>query len=408
MEVSDMRTVFTCLAATGHFHPLVPIARAMANAGHDVAFATHDSIAPLVERAGFRQLKAGRGFMSPEIAPLMAEMIALDPSEHKAFAARRIFAEALAPSMAGDLLSLLERWPADLLVHDITELGGCVVAERLGVPHAAISVLATGLPPETRGWVAGPVGALRAAHGLPPDSELTMLDTHLTLQPFPEAFMDPSRPRLGRPPHFIRPTPFDRSGDEDVPAWLGALPARPTVYATLGTAFNSRVDLFAAFLAGLREEPLNLIVTVGRDQDPAQFGPQPPHVRIERYIPQTLVLSRCDLVLTHGGSGTVMAALTHGLPLVLIPISADQPENADRCATLGVGRVVGPADVTPEAVRGAVRAVLTDPAYRRNAERLRAEIDAMPRPEHAVRLLEQLASSYGLRRPLDAGSSRRD
>ncbi|MGH2351831.1 MAG: glycosyltransferase [Chloroflexota bacterium] len=147
---------------------------------------------------------------------------------------------------------------------------------------------------------------------------------------------------------------------------------------------------------------MNLILTVGRNQDPAQFGPQPAHVRIERYVPQTLLLPHCDLVLTHGGSGTVMAALIHGLPLVTVPISADQPENAARCAALGVGRVAAAADATAETIRHAVRTVLADPAYRRNAERLGDEISRLPGPDQAVPLLEQLA---GERRLLPAAKA---
>jgi UDP:flavonoid glycosyltransferase YjiC (YdhE family) len=52
---------------------------------------------------------------------------------------------------------------------------------------------------------------------------------------------------------------------------------------------------------------VNLLLTVGRNQDPAAFGPQPGHVRIERYVPQSLVFPSCDLVVTHGGDDTVMA-----------------------------------------------------------------------------------------------------
>ena len=118
---------------------------------------------------------------------------------------------------------------------------------------------------------------------------------------------------------------------------------------------------------------------------------QPAHVHIERYIPQTLLFGRCTLVITHGGSGTAMAALAHGLPLVIVPIAADQPENAERCAALGLGRVVPLVALTPERAREAVLGVLADPAHRQAAERLRAEMAALPGLEHAVDLLERLA-----------------
>jgi MGT family glycosyltransferase len=388
-----MRVLFTCVAATGHFHPLVPFARALVEAGHEVAFATHAALAPLVERAGFQHLPAGPSPASPQAAAVLAGMSTLSAAEQKVFAARRLFVEILAPAMADDLLAVLAAWPADLLVRDNSEIAACVVAERLGLPHAAVSVVATGIDATVRAAIAAPVAALRAAHGLPPDPALAMLSRYLDLHPFPPSFLDPALGRLAAATYFVRPAPFDRSGDEAPPAWVDALPPRPTVYATLGTTFNGRADLFSAFLAGLRDEPLNLIVTVGRDQDPAQFGPQPPNVRIERYIPQTLLLPRCDLVLTHGGSGTVMAALVHGLPLVLVPIAADQPDNAARCAALGVGRVVEAARATPRAIRDAVRAVLADRDYYRSAGRLRGEILRLPETDQAVPLLEQLAGA---------------
>lgn len=82
-----------------------------------------------------------------------------------------------------------------------------------------------------------------------------------------------------------------------MPEWLTRLDSAPTVYATLGTIYNMESgDIFQRVLAGLRSLPLNLIVTVGRDIDPAEFGPQPANVHIERYA-QALLLPYCDLGL---------------------------------------------------------------------------------------------------------------
>ncbi len=96
-------------------------------------------------------------------------------------------------------------------------------------------------------------------------------------------------------------------------------------------------------------------------------------------------------MVTHAGFSTVTAALSHGLPMVPIPIDANQPLNAQRCAALGVGEVIASGERTPEAIRNAARRVLGDPSYRRKAERIRDEMAALPGPEHAVRLLERLA-----------------
>jgi UDP:flavonoid glycosyltransferase YjiC (YdhE family) len=105
------------------------------------------------------------------------------------------------------------------------------------------------------------------------------------------------------------------------------------------------------------------------------------------------VLPHCDLVISHGGSGSVMGALAHGLPSLLMPLGADQPYNARRCVALGIAREVEPATVTPEQVRVAVAGVLADLRYRRAAERIQDEINALPGPEQMVPLLERLALS---------------
>jgi MGT family glycosyltransferase len=169
------------------------------------------------------------------------------------------------------------------------------------------------------------------------------------------------------------------------------LSANPLVYFTLGTVFNMESgDLFDRVLAGLREMPISLVVTVGQDIDPQELGPQPPNVRIERYIPQETLLPHCSAVISHAGAGSVMGALTCGLPSVLIPMGADQPLNAARCQALGAARMLDAVAATPTDVRDALSAVLVDGSYRTAAMRLQNEIAALPGPTYALALLEQL------------------
>ena len=121
-------------------------------------------------------------------------------------------------------------------------------------------------------------------------------------------------------------------------------PGRPRVYVTLGTIFNKTSgDLFERLLAGLADLDADVVVTVGRDLDPAAFGATPGHVRVERFVPQDEVLATTDLVVSHGGSGSLMAALAHGLPSVLLPLGADQPHNALRARELGVATTLDAA-----------------------------------------------------------------
>src|SRR5262249_19868750 len=128
-----------------------------------------------------------------------------------------------------------------------------------------------------------------------------------------------------------------------------------------------------------------------RGIDPGELGPQPDNVRVEEHVPQWELLPTCDLVVSHGGSGSLLGALAHGLPMVLIPLGADQIPNAARAAEPGLARVLDAVEATSADVRDAAASVLADPAYRRAAERLREELAVLPGPEHAVALIERLA-----------------
>jgi UDP:flavonoid glycosyltransferase YjiC (YdhE family) len=281
----------------------------------------------------------------------------LDPErEQREF---RGFAGRLARERADEVQALCGEWRPDIVVCDETDFGAMLVAERLGLAYASVFTTAPGFIPSE----------LRAA-----------LRAHLVLSPFPPSLRDPG------PAHCFRTLAgaVERAGGP------------PTVYFTLGTVFNLESgDLFARVLAGLADLEVDVVATVGRQIDPEELGPQPERIRVERYLTHSAVLPRCDAVVSHGGSGTVLGALAHGLPSVLLPMGADQPWNAARCEELGVALVLDAVRATPDDVREAVSTVLEDSSYRTAAERLRDEIRALPGPEHALALLERLLEADG-------------
>jgi UDP:flavonoid glycosyltransferase YjiC (YdhE family) len=107
-------------------------------------------------------------------------------------------------------------------------------------------------------------------------------------------------------------------------------------------------------------------------------------------LSQPRLLPYGDLLITHGGFNSVKEALAEAVPMVVVPITADQPYSADRCAALGVARVVGPDSRTPNAIRDSALTVLEDPIYRSNARDFQAQMAALPGPEYLVALLEAL------------------
>lgn len=378
-----MRILFTFIGGLGHFHPLEPVARAAVAAGHEVAVAGSGGLVGRVEAAGFRAFATSPVRSRPKTTS-PRDLTPLSPVDTRA--AEVEFAENFADKGARRHASAIQQhirdWRPDVVVRDEADLGSAIAAEVLGVPTATVLVLAAGtlIRPDL---VSAPLATLRAEHGLPPDPELGMLTRDLVLSPFVPYFRSPESPLP------LPETTFHYRAGDRVPVTRHS--TRLRAYATLGTVFNSESgDLFERLLLGLAEVDADVLVTVGRDFDPADFGPQPDHVRVEQFVPQAEVLRDTDLVISHGGSGSLMATLAHGLPSVLLPLGADQPHNARRAEELGLARTLDAASVTPDAIRKTVNDVLHDRTIIDRARRTADEIDRLPSVEQTVALLEGL------------------
>lgn len=370
---------------------MVPLARALTDAGHQVGFATAERFCHrVVERAGFTAFPAG---VSPVVVEeetvRLPEVARLGPHDVWQFGAY-MFAGVAGPKKVADLVATIAEWGPALMVHGAVDFAGPVAAAQAGIARASHAIGA--LQPLEFWQLSGEiVTPTWREWGLEPEALGGMLSS-VYLDICPPSFQSPdmSEVAVAQP---LRPVPFDTATRPALPPWVDALPSLPTVYVTLGTVFNNAPGLFEALIEGLRGEPYNVIVTVGEDRDPAELGPQPANVHVERYIPQSLLFPRCDVVLCHGGSGTVLAALAHGLPLLVVPQGANQFWNADRCVELGVGRRLLESELSAEGVRRDVRDLIDQPQFRSNASRLKSEIDQMPEPAAVVPLLEELSGA---------------
>ena len=162
----------------------------------------------------------------------------------------------------------------------------------------------------------------------------------------------------------------------------------------MGTVFNDPGPLrvVVTALAGL---DVRVLVTVGPQGDPAALGDQPDHVRVERYVPHGAVLPQCAAVVSHGGSGTALAALSLGLPQPCLPQGADQFLNARAVVSAGAGLSLHPGEATVEAVRDAVARLLEEPSLTAAAGRVAASIESMPSPDEVAGVLESLGGHGG-------------
>lgn len=375
-----VRILFTFIGGSGHLRPLLPFARAARAAGHTVAVAGRGSRLDEIAAAGFTGIQTSPPNRRPPDAP--EEPLTVPDRLREEQVMREAFAGSAARTHAQALREIALDWKPDVIVRDEVDFGTAIAAESLGIPTASVVVLLAGgfIRPDV---VAEPLDELRAEYELEPDPDLTRLPGQLVIMPAPQILRDP-RHALPADTFYCRPTHSVLEA--------ARTNKQPKVYLTLGTIDTFR-ELFDKVLAAARTIPVDLLVTLGPKLDPASFGPQPDNVRIERFIPQDEILPTTDLVIAHGGSGTLIGSLAHGLPSILLPLAADQPHNADRCVALGTACQFDPITFTSKETADTIMELtdkVTGAPYREAARRVQTEINALPSPEQAVALLERL------------------
>lgn len=378
----------TTQPAYGHLHPMVPLCRALSSAGHEVVVASSRSFRPQLEATGIEAVTAGVDWLESEIAAAFPEY-----AEHRArgdskrYLQSEVFGWHTALAMAEDLVSLASTRPVDLVIREPWEFGGAIAAARLRVPCVLHGIGGRGNVEEVVDLAGDRLREHAAALGV--DDLWGWLGGDLYLDPCPPCLQ--SAPNTFHPTRRqpIRPVPFDATdGSRDVPGWMAELGTRPVVYVGLGTVMNRWHGLLDRVVRDVRDLDADIVVTTGPGLDASSLGEQPANVRVERYVPLTMLLPRCDLVVCHAGWGTTIAALAHGLPVVAVPLGADGPRTAARCEAAGLGLSVAHDTAGRGAVAAAVEHLLQSPDAQSAAMGARKEIGAMPHPEDVVKVLE--------------------
>jgi UDP:flavonoid glycosyltransferase YjiC (YdhE family) len=352
-----VRILVTSYPLFGHVNPLLPLAVAAERGGHEVAFATGADMTAPVQARG-------------------VETWAVGPTHAEAAAAARPWFAGTAEKRAADLVPRAVEWEPDLVVSDEFELAGAVAAAVTGARHV-VHGLGVMIPAPL--WEMLQIDpALDELHRLwdtGADAGSTREATYLEVCP---PSLRPGGERIWARSRPLRPVAGEPAAGQRLPAAVDDLPHDRTVHLTLGTLFHRTPGLLETAIAGLRDLPVNLVVTSGPDTDPSWFGPQPPNVLIAPYLPHTLLLPTCALVVSQGGAGIMLGALAHGLPQLMLPQGADQFVNAESCTATGVALAIAPDGVTAGAVHAAARRLLTEPSFATGAAALRVEIEAMP------------------------------
>ena len=375
-----MRVLAACsVGGVGHLIPLVPFLAAAARRGDQTLVVGPAALEDTVRSAGYRFHVGGEPPES-EVAAIRERLPIAPPGEATVLGNRELFGRLATTAMLPTMERICTEWSPDLILRETCEYASAVVGPDLGITtvQAAISLAGAesasieAAAPALEAWRRGLVEELMGA------------------------------PYLSSFPESLDPTPFsstvrvrDPGGRPTTPSsdpWGGA--TAPLVWATFGTVLGGLPTAGGVYrtvvkaFAGLPET--HVLLTVGRQFDPSELGPVPAHVRVEPWVDQHRVVERADLVVCHGGSGTVLGALAAGKPLVVVPSFADQFENGRRIAAAGAGvvveetgRAIGAArtplgEQDAPRIERAITTVLGEPSYRRRAERFAVEMEAYP------------------------------
>nr|WP_245821904.1 glycosyltransferase [Lentzea waywayandensis] len=295
------------------------------------------------------------------------------------------FGSVLPRAFVNDLEPVLERDKPDLVVFEIINPGAGLAAMRAGIPtvcHGFGKMDETLVPEAMSDLLLEYVAELGIT--LPDGHHYGLGSTYLDV--FPSSLQDLDYlADVDRIP--MRPVPFAEPGE--LPDWVAAH-ERPLVYLTFGTAF-SNPDVLRTAIAGLSGVDAEVLVATGPQVDPAVLTDVPGNVHVLPWVPQADLLAHADLVVHHGGAGTTVAAMTHGLPQLVLPQGADQFRNAEIVANTRLGgRLVG-EDFTADAVHETARKLLKDNEVQAANAAIAAEIAAMPHPGDVVPKLAELA-----------------
>ncbi|MCP3015108.1 activator-dependent family glycosyltransferase [Nocardiopsis dassonvillei] len=413
-----MRVLFATQAERTHFLGLVPLAWALRAAGHEVRVASQPHLESVAAGAGLPFTAVGRDHhfarisrdgradrhLDFDMAEDRDEVLTWD---HLLQGYRGVVTwwwRTVNDPMFDDLVSFCREWRPDLVVWEPSTYAAPVAAQACGAVHVRhlwsvdlfsrvrrtfLARMGERPASEREDPLAAWLGARAARYGV--DFSETLVHGQATIEQVPSPL------RVDTPPHLeylpVRYVPYN--GRAVVPDWLRTPPARPRIGLSLGTTAALRLGGYtvdvATLLEGLAELDVEVVATLpASEQD--KLGAVPGNTRLVEYVPLHALAPTCAAMVTHGGPGTVLTGLAHGVPQLLSPNARmfDIPVLAGLVEEAGAGRVVDPDRLDAATVTEGVRALLEDPRHTSAARALRARMDAMPTPADLARTLTGL------------------
>jgi UDP:flavonoid glycosyltransferase YjiC (YdhE family) len=379
-----MDVLLVSWAGGGAVPPMLGVGAELRRRGHHVRCLGPDAIQAAITRAGlaFRPLRHGSNTSS---------LMRLPPAEQR----KRVMGVMFDEGYGLDVHEEVARARPDAMLIDFSMQVAQVAAEVEGLPYALVGHALASLALSNAAGRLDRINEVRAREGLTPVASgaeswaradvVLMASTPL---------LDPSAPQDIPGLRYIGPVFEPDDPAEELPADLLAGDA-PLVLIGLSSSYiEGQQDLLGRIIEALRGLPLRALGSAGPEVDGAAL-PSAANVTLRPWLPHNQVLPHAALMITHAGHSSIVRALSHGVPLLCIPLGRDQPFNAGRVEAIGVGLAL-PTDAAPSAIAEATRTLLHDGSYRDAARRAAREIAAMgPGAANGADAVEAIAGRHG-------------
>ena len=368
-----MRVLLASTDGAGHFGPLRPFIDALVARGDELLIVAPPRLEATVRAMGQPFVVSGEP-PAEQLTALWERVSTATGREAAMLGNRELFGRLWTTALLPTAERACREWKPQLVLHEAAEYASAIAAHRCGVPHAQVAISLAEVEADSLELAAPALAEHedQIVERLRASPYLTRFPASLDPSPYPvtQRFREPALPLPDRSAGSGAPLVYLTFGSV-----AGGLPNAAAVYRTALDA-----------VAGLHAR---VLLTVGRGFDLDTLGPVPENTHVEAWVPQAEVLGEAALVVAHGGSGTTFGTLAAGVPLVVVPLFADQLVNAERAAEAGAAVVVEPdrdaergmGTLGPQHVRrlrAAIETILADPSYARAASRIADEMAALP------------------------------
>lgn len=390
-----MRILFTSWSWPAHYLPMVPLATALRARGDEVLVATQPNLVELVAASGLPVVSVGTeladveamegSFLRRASPPDRRPLEWADVRGYGALNCRKWV--ALAELMIDDLLAVGRAWRPDLIVFEPTTYAGPLAAAVLGVA-AVRHTWGIDYTYYQREFEPEAVAPLCERFGLAAVETLGAV----TVDPCPPSLQVAPDPNVPVPVRRIPMRHVPYNGAAVQPRWILDPVDRPRVCICWGNSsarWDPRLDL-GAWMAGAIAELAVDVVLTSSIPVPEEIASLP-NVRVLRQAAVQLLFPRSDVAVTHGGLGTLLSAMTAGIPQLVVPQIADRVLNARQLARTGASDYVFATECDEDGLRSAVDGLLSSVARREAAQRLCAESQALPGPDVVAEQIRALA-----------------